>query len=60
MRKTIFAIGMYVICLSVFSFCTIPSDANYDQRVTNAIERLRSAEGKVRDRKEDVDAAWGL
>ena len=43
MRKYIYTIGFYVICLSVFSFCTVSAYATpFDDIVPeNALENLR-------------------
>ncbi len=56
MRKTIYTIGIYAICLSVFTFCyATPND---DIVPINAIVDLSSMEGKVRDQRAKVQDAW--
>ncbi len=60
MRKSIFTIGMFVICSSVFFFCAVSSEATPDQLVTNALDDLKSMSDEVITRRQDVTDAWSL
>ncbi|MDE0326006.1 MAG: hypothetical protein OXN27_18980 [Candidatus Poribacteria bacterium] len=62
MQKTIFAIRFYVICLSVFSFCTVSSFAtpNEDIYPETALDDLRAMENALRDKRDDIQDAWDI
>ena len=62
MRKNILMIGFYVICLSIFSFCTVSSFATPIDDIIpiNAVLDLMITEGQVRDQRDDVQDAWDL
>ena len=56
MQKTIFTIGFYVICLSVFTFCyATPTD---DIVVSNALENLNEMDKAVTKQENKVQDAW--
>lgn len=60
MRKTILTIGFYIICLSVFSFCTVPSFAtpSEDAYPQAALDDLDLVEDELITRKTEVLEAW--
>ena len=60
MRKSIFTIGMFVTCLSIFFFSAVSSDANPDQLVTNALDDLKYMSIAVIKQRQKVNAAWPL
>ena len=62
MRKTIFAIGFYVICLSIFSFYNDSSYATPNDEIVpnNAINDLIATEGRVDDQRDKANEAWAL
>ena len=62
MRKNILMIGFYVICLSIFSFCTVSSFATPIDDIIpiNAVLDLIATEGQVIQQEVDVNSAWDL
>ena len=62
MRKNIFMIGIYIICLSVVSFYTVSSFATPTDDIipNNALTALNSTENTVADRNIKVNTAWAV
>ena len=62
MRKTVLTIGLFFICLWVFTFCNVSSWAtpNDDIVPINAVLDLSRTEKQVDDQEKEVDKAWVL